>query len=116
MNPSSDSVGTHFMESSGSTSSSSTTVSTAGGAVGGLIQNQVIMDLEKQGKIQWRPILPRTKLQADYQHYYSLEKDEGEGVMVQEHEPIQYVKLTQYPDGGISRLRLWGYPFISASL
>ena len=86
------------------------------GGSGGLIRNQVIMDMEKEGKIQWRPILPRTKLNADYQHYYSRERDEGQGVLVEDHEPIQYIKLTQYPDGGISRLRLWGYPFISANL
>ncbi|OQR90848.1 allantoicase [Thraustotheca clavata] len=50
---------------------------------------------------QWRPLLPRTKLGPDAQHYF------GKDQLVPG-EAINHVRLTIYPDGGISRLRIWG--------
>lgn len=51
-------------------------------------------------EIQWTPLLEQTKLQADHQHYYenlscNLEK-------------ITHIRLNIFPDGGVSRLRLFG--------
>jgi len=48
----------------------------------------------------WLPLLPQTKLQADYEHAYESE--------IQPHPPVTHVRLTIFPDGGVSRLRLWG--------
>ncbi len=48
----------------------------------------------------WRPLMEQQKLQADHEHYFESE--------VQEHEAITHVRLKIYPDGGISRLRLFG--------
>jgi allantoicase len=50
--------------------------------------------------VQWTTILPRTKLQADHEHYFEDE--------IMEKGPFTHAKLTIFPDGGISRLRLWG--------
>lgn len=52
-------------------------------------------------EIKWREILPETKLKADYHHLF------------QDHDlldtgSISHVRLCIYPDGGISRLRLYG--------
>jgi allantoicase len=48
----------------------------------------------------WREILPRTKLQPHTRHFYDEELvDRG---------PFTHVRLNIYPDGGVSRLRLWG--------
>ena len=48
--------------------------------------------------IQWISILPQTKLQADNEHYFeSFNKSE-----------FTHVRLSIFPDGGISRMRLWG--------
>ena len=48
----------------------------------------------------WVPLLEKQKLMADAEHLFSKEiKQKG---------PFSHVKLTIYPDGGISRLRLWG--------
>jgi allantoicase len=48
----------------------------------------------------WREILPRTKLQAHTRHVYDAELvDRG---------PFTHVRLNIYPDGGVSRLRLFG--------
>ena len=56
-------------------------------------------DDEETPGASWFPILDRKKLQADKQHYYDVEVNK----------PVRYVRLTMYPDGGISRLRVWGY-------
>jgi allantoicase len=49
-------------------------------------------------EIQWQTILPQSKLSADYEHNFeSVSKN-----------PFTYVRLSIFPDGGISRMRLWG--------
>jgi allantoicase len=48
----------------------------------------------------WVAILPRTKLAASKRHFYQKE--------LAPHGPITHVRLNIYPDGGVSRLRLWG--------
>ena len=52
--------------------------------------------------LDWRPILPRTKLEAHTQHLFESELLAGG--------PYSHVRLCTYPDGGVSRLRLWGRP------
>ena len=47
----------------------------------------------------WKTILPKSKLQADAEHLLRLSESS---------DPVNYVRLTIFPDGGISRLRLWG--------
>jgi allantoicase len=48
----------------------------------------------------WVEFLPQVKLQADHEHTY---KDE-----LTQHGPFTHVRMKIYPDGGISRLRLYG--------
>ena len=48
----------------------------------------------------WTTILPQTKLEADKEHFFENE--------VVSDGPFTQVKLSIFPDGGISRLRLWG--------
>lgn len=59
-------------------------------------------DFLSNRNLNWQPILPRTKLQADTRHYFESELTPGG--------PFTHVRLSIYPDGGISRLRLWGRP------
>ena len=48
----------------------------------------------------WRELLPRTKLQAHTRHFYERElRDAGEAT---------HARFRIYPDGGVSRLRLYG--------
>ena len=48
----------------------------------------------------WREILPRTALRAHHRHFYSKALvDAG---------PVSHVRLNIFPDGGISRLRVYG--------
>ena len=49
---------------------------------------------------RWTPLLPESKLEMDKQHYYA---DELESVG-----PISHVRMSIFPDGGVSRLRLNG--------
>lgn len=46
----------------------------------------------------WMTILPQSKLQAHHEHEFESESQEA----------FTHVRLSIFPDGGISRLRLWG--------
>ncbi len=56
---------------------------------------------EIEASADWQPLLQQTKLQADHIHEFSGDKVQAIG-------PITHVRLAMYPDGGISRLRLYG--------
>ena len=48
----------------------------------------------------WQTLLPESKLAMDQQHYFEAElKDPG---------PVSHVRMSVYPDGGVSRLRIFG--------
>ncbi len=50
--------------------------------------------------LAWKPVLPREKLQAHTRHFFDKEiLDAG---------TISHVRFNIYPDGGVSRLRLFG--------
>lgn len=49
----------------------------------------------------WRPLLPETLLRADARHFFA-------GELANAHAPITHVRLRIFPDGGVSRLRIWG--------
>ena len=49
----------------------------------------------------WGEIIPKTKLEANHVHRF------GRGA-IQGNAPINYVRLNIYPDGGVSRFRLFG--------
>lgn len=48
----------------------------------------------------WVTILPQTKLKAHTRHFFDKQ--------LVPHGPVTHVRLNIYPDGGVSRLRLWG--------
>ncbi len=52
------------------------------------------------GKVQWSMILPEQKLSADKEHEFVKEVDHAT--------VVSHVRLNIFPDGGISRLRLFG--------
>ncbi len=51
--------------------------------------------------LKWTEILPRTKLTADAEHIFTNE--------ISNHGPFTHIRLNIFPDGGISRLRLFGH-------
>ncbi len=50
---------------------------------------------------RWRDLLPRIKLEADTRHLFDQLANVG---------PFTHVRFSIHPDGGVSRLRLWGLP------
>jgi allantoicase len=50
--------------------------------------------------LPWREVLPRTRLQAHTRHFY----EEG----LQESGTVTHLRFNIYPDGGVSRLRVYG--------
>jgi allantoicase len=48
----------------------------------------------------WRPLLPEMRLAADTRHFYARE--------LRVEAPVTHVRLRIFPDGGVSRLRIWG--------
>jgi allantoicase len=50
---------------------------------------------------EWKQLLPRTRLKANYQHALNHLEDVG---------PATHVRFNIYPDGGVSRLRIFGRP------
>jgi allantoicase len=63
-----------------------------------------VITAEEEGKdleaLKWTTILPQTKLSADNEHYFEKE--------IVSKEAFTHVRLTIFPDGGVSRMRLWG--------
>ncbi len=49
-------------------------------------------------ELTWKTIVPQSKLSADHEHKFdSISK-----------EPFSHVRLSIFPDGGVSRMRVWG--------
>lgn len=55
---------------------------------------------EEPDESDWFEILPAQRLLPDTEHVFADE--------LAEHEEVHWVRLNLHPDGGISRLRLWG--------
>ena len=56
--------------------------------------------LDDLGSASWFEILPRTPLEADHRHVFTSELSKV-GL-------VSHVRLNIFPDGGISRLRVYG--------
>jgi len=63
-------------------------------ATGALVQDLVT------GKIAWQEILPASKLEADARRVFAKELNSTRAAT--------HIRLNIYPDGGISRLRVFG--------
>ncbi len=64
--------------------------------------NNITKSLPDLTDKDWSPLLPKTKLNPDYKHLFEKE--------IQSIGKISHVRIRIYPDGGVSRLRLWGKP------
>jgi allantoicase len=49
----------------------------------------------------WPVVLGEQKTEMDKQHFY-------EGAVLQPVGPVSHVRVNMFPDGGISRVRIWG--------
>ncbi len=64
------------------------------------LEGCLIADGDTWESADWTEFLPQVKLQADHEHYFKAE--------LSAHGPFSHVRMKIYPDGGISRLRLFG--------
>jgi len=55
---------------------------------------------EELKSADWKKILPKTKLEANKRHFFERE--------LRKLESCTHIRLNIYPDGGVSRLRVWG--------
>jgi allantoicase len=62
--------------------------------------NAGVASLEDFAQASWKELLPRTKLHADTKHTFDKE--------LRSEEPMTHVRLNIFPDGGVSRLRVFG--------
>ena len=61
---------------------------------------ELASELDQNSEIIWQTILPQTKLKADHEHNFKSE--------IINKGPFSHVRLSIFPDGGISRMRLFG--------
>lgn len=63
-------------------------------------QPDAVVDALTWPDVKWSEVLPKTKLEADKQHFFEKElRDMG---------ACSHLRLNIYPDGGVARLRAWG--------
>ncbi|XP_028905701.1 probable allantoicase isoform X2 [Ornithorhynchus anatinus] len=65
-------------------------------------EDGVVRRWEVKRNLNWQPLLSVTKLSAHKRHFF-------DGRSLRLRDVITHVKLTIAPDGGVSRLRLWGF-------
>jgi allantoicase len=71
-------------------------------SIEGVLLSEPLLDFANARDLPWKELLPKTKLEAHTQHYF----EKG----LKERGPFSHVRLNIFPDGGVSRLRLWGKP------
>lgn len=64
-------------------------------------QDALFKDREQPSDIDWVTIMPRTKLYSDREHIFVSEVEASD-------QAFTHVRVKMFPDGGISRLRLFG--------
>jgi allantoicase len=65
---------------------------------------QAAHSADSDTNLNWQTILEKTPLRADYEHLFI------EQLLCSDDEQFTHVKVNIYPDGGISRLRIFGFP------
>ena len=69
-------------------------------SIDGCVAPNAAMNDLTDGKVRWRKILPKTKLRASERHLFERELAKIGN--------CTHVRLNIFPDGGVSRLRVWG--------
>ena len=75
-------------------------------SVGGKSKDLALDD--NKPEMGWQTILPRSRLRAHEIHRFDI------GGLAN-NVPFTHVKITIYPDGGVQRLRVYGYPAAAPS-
>lgn len=59
---------------------------------------------KNNGKIEWFPLLKRTQMGPDREHVFDKEKEQ----LMNSCRAVTHIRVRIYPDGGISRVRVYG--------
>jgi len=63
-------------------------------------------------QVEWLELLPQTKMEAHAQRYFGAKGSEGDAdpaaKLHHTDRVVTHVRMKIYPDGGVSRLRMWG--------
>ena len=62
---------------------------------------------DTNAELDWQTIIPQTKLYAHREHLFISE------IKAEKLQQFTHVKLSIYPDGGISRMRVFGKPSLN---
>ncbi|MBY0358681.1 MAG: allantoicase [Candidatus Obscuribacterales bacterium] len=76
--------------------------------IDGTYSPNVDIDILNWNTVEWTPVMTQQKLQADHRHFYEKE--------IAAPGPWTHIRLNIAPDGGISRLRLFGIPHLDSSV
>lgn len=60
------------------------------------------------GQVDWVSLVPRSKLQADAQHFFDVPASPPR-------DAVTHLRLSIYPDGGVGRLRAFGVPIADSA-
>jgi allantoicase len=61
-------------------------------------------DPEESSTAEWFTLIPRTRMSPDAEHVFERSMNQVEN----SDKPITHVRVSIYPDGGISRVRIYG--------
>ena len=77
----------------------------------------VAMNTTNQISDKWISILPMVELQPGYEEsrYHKFQLDADVKRKVEEIGGVTNIRLNYYPDGGVARMKIWGYPVHSSS-
>lgn len=67
-----------------------------------LVEGTHLAEDDSLENAEWQPILPQQKLYAHREHEYRTE-------LVNTDKTFTHVRLSIFPDGGVSRMRVFGY-------
>ena len=77
----------------------------------------VALHTTNQQSDEWITILPQTELQPGYEEsrYHTFQLGEDAIRAITEIGGVTHVRVNYYPDGGVARMKIWGYPLPSSS-
>lgn len=72
----------------------------------------VALNTTNQRSDAWITILPMVELQPGYEEsrYHKFQLDDEAKQKVEEIGGVTHIRLNYYPDGGVARMKVWGYP------
>ena len=77
----------------------------------------VALNTTNEQSDEWITILPMVELKPGYEEsrYHKFELDADAKQKLEEIGGVTHIRLNYFPDGGVARMKVWGYPVYSSS-